>query len=120
MLDVSDRFQEAAMPKRDDFSLIFERLKKILQPLAPPLIVGADTAEDYSLKTAYSSKKYPQGVFVSAVQIKKNYVSFHLMPVYMRPELLEHLSPQLKKRMQGKACFNFTSLEEPLFTELAQ
>jgi len=29
------------------------------------------------------------------------------------------VSPELKKRMQGKTCFNFASVEEGLFGELA-
>jgi hypothetical protein len=29
------------------------------------------------------------------------------------------MSPALKKRMQGKACFNFTAVDEALFKELA-
>lgn len=37
----------------------------------------------------------------------------------MFPELVKGLSPELKKRMQGKACFNFTSVDEGLFQELA-
>jgi hypothetical protein len=40
------------------------------------------------------------------VQIKKNYVIYHLMPVYLNPGLLEGMSPGLRKRMQGKSCFN--------------
>ena len=47
-------------------------------------------------------------------------VSFHLMPVYASPELLMKMSPELKKRMQGKSCFNFKSVEETLFKELAR
>ena len=53
------------------------------------------------------------------VRTGKNYVSFHLMPVYGHPPLLAGISPALKKRMQGKACFNFTAIDEALFTELA-
>jgi hypothetical protein len=41
------------------------------------------------------------------------------MPVYIKPELLDSVSPELKKRMQGKSCFNFNSLEPQLFSELA-
>ena len=41
------------------------------------------------------------------------------MPVYMYPEMLETISPDLKKRMQGKSCFNFKSMDETLFDELA-
>jgi hypothetical protein len=29
------------------------------------------------------------------------------------------MSADLKKRMQGKSCFNFKTVEEPLFKELA-
>lgn len=49
----------------------------------------------------------------------KNYVSYHLMPVYMNPAMHERISPELKKRMQGKACFNFTEVDPGLFRELA-
>jgi len=52
------------------------------------------------------------------VQIKKNYVSYHLMPVYAFPDLLDGLSPELKKRMQGKSCFNFKTVDKALFKEL--
>ncbi|HJS19607.1 MAG TPA: hypothetical protein VJ785_12730 [Anaerolineales bacterium] len=58
-------------------------------------------------------------MFFGSVQVKKNYVSFYLMPVYMYPELLKGISPELKKRMQGKSCFNFKKVEADLFHELA-
>ncbi len=29
------------------------------------------------------------------------------------------MSPQLRRRKQGKACFNFTRVDEALMTELA-
>jgi len=48
----------------------------------------------------------------------KNYVSFHLMSVYASPELLGKTSPELKKRMQGKSCFNFKQVDKKLFSEL--
>ena len=41
------------------------------------------------------------------------------MSVYACPELLQNLSPELKKRMQGKSCFNFKEVDEQLFKELA-
>jgi hypothetical protein len=53
------------------------------------------------------------------VQIRRGYVSFHLMPVYVEPKLLSALSPELKKRMQGKSCFNFKQIDRALFKELA-
>jgi hypothetical protein len=42
-----------------------------------------------------------------------------LMLVYVEPKLLEDISSELKKRMQGKSCFNFSRIDEELFKELA-
>jgi hypothetical protein len=36
----------------------------------------------------------------------------------MYPELLNDISPELKKHMQGKSCFNFKKVEPALFREL--
>ena len=57
-------------------------------------------------------------MFVAAVRDGKAYASFHLMPVYAFPDLRDSLSPQLRRRMQGKSCFNFTRVDEALFVEL--
>jgi hypothetical protein len=45
-------------------------------------------------------------------------VSIYLMPVYVDPGLLDDVSPALRKRMQGKSCFNFNKVDEPLIGEL--
>jgi hypothetical protein len=73
----------------------------------------------YSLDGSYS-EKWKWDLFFGAVQIQKNYVSFYLMPVYMYPHLLKNISPELKKHMQGKSCFNFKKVEKSLFDELSQ
>ena len=106
------------MATQNDFEAIFLRLRSILQPYAGRLNVTADESDNYYLDTPYSDK-YKKPIFFGAVQIKKNYVSFHLMPVYMNTALLDSMSPELRKRMQGKSCFNFTKPDEGLFTELA-
>lgn len=41
------------------------------------------------------------------------------MPVYVEPALLATASNELKQRMQGKSCFNFTRTELALFRELS-
>jgi hypothetical protein len=46
-------------------------------------------------------------MWFAEVRLGKAYVSFHLMPLYMNPALTSTISPALKKRMQGKTCFNF-------------
>ncbi|MBI3914475.1 MAG: hypothetical protein HY327_09885 [Chloroflexi bacterium] len=40
------------------------------------------------------------------------------MPVYAFPDLLKNISPGLKKRMQGKSCFNFRAINEVEMREL--
>jgi len=106
------------MPDRDNFPVIFVRLKAILEAFIPPLIVEVDTSEHYSLQTS-PSVAYPKSFFFGAVRIGKNYVSYHLMPVYIFPDLLDHNSDRLKKRMQGKSCFNFSTYDEAMVEELA-
>ncbi len=97
---------------------IFRELREILEPYAARLDRKRDDESELYVDTKHVQKnKAP--LFFGAVQIKKSYVSFHLMPVYLNPELLEHLSGNLKKRMQGKSCFNFKELDKPLFIELA-
>ena len=107
------------MSPQTDFPLVFEQLRSILKPYSKNLTITADTATGYSLDGPYS-EKYKKVVFFGAAQIQKNYVSFYLTPVYMFPELLNDISPALKKHMQGKSCFNFKKVEPELFKELTQ
>ena len=107
------------MAAQTDFPLIFIELKAILQPYAAGLNLKHDTGNTYYLDGPYS-EKWKRQLFFGSAQIKKNYVSFYLMPVYMFPELLEDISPELKKHMQGKSCFNFRKVEPALFEELAE
>ena len=101
-----------------DFQAVFDRLKGILEGYADSLQVKTDTPGDYTLVAA-SSERYKQEIWFGAVQIKKNYVSYHLIPVYMFTDLLDDLSPLLKPRMQGKSCFNFKSLTDEQLEEIA-
>lgn len=106
------------MKSQTNFTPVFQQLKSILQPFASKLTVTADTKEAYSLDGPYS-EKWKRNLFFGSAQVKKNYVSFYLMPVYMYPGLLKNISPELKKHMQGKSCFNFKKVEPDLFKELA-
>ena len=101
------------------FQTTFLRLKSILEPYAPKLIVVHDSDSNYYLDTPYVMKNKHR-IFFGAVRVGKAYVSFHLMPVYGSPDLLEKISPELKKRMQGKSCFNFKAVDDKLFKELAK
>ncbi|HLE91906.1 MAG TPA: hypothetical protein VI753_12210 [Anaerolineales bacterium] len=107
------------MSPKNDFLPVFEHLKNILKPFEPKLTVTADTPGAYSLDGPYS-EKWRKQLFFGSAQIKKNYVSFYLMPVYMFPDLLKDISPELRKHMQGKSCFNFKKVEPELFKELVE
>lgn len=99
------------MARRDGFPGVFAGLKGVLAGHAPPLTVATDANGDYAV-LARPSAKYPDGHPFGAVQIKKSYVSFHLFPLYEFPDLLDGLPERIRKRMQGKSCFNFTALDE--------
>jgi hypothetical protein len=106
------------MPKAEEFQATFKRLKAVLKEYEKRMVLKANAAENYCLNTPHT-EKYQRELFFGAVQIKKNYVSYHLMPVYMFPELLKDVSRVLKKRMQGKSCFNFKAIDEDLLRELS-
>lgn len=100
-----------------DFESIFVRLRGILQQHSAALTVTVDTPDHYCLQIDFSpklNKSFP----VAWVKIGKAYVSYHLMPVYMFPELLDNRSDKLRARMQGKSCFNFKVVDKALFEEL--
>lgn len=99
-------------------SQVFTELRSVLVPYASQLVVTYDGADGYSLDTRHILPNR-QPLFFGSVKVQKNYVSFYLMPVYVFPELLEGISDELRKRMQGKSCFNFKKLDSDLFSELA-
>ena len=107
------------MPAQSEFPLVFEQLKSILKPYAKKLTVKKDTAAVFYLDAAYS-EKWKRELFFASVQVKKSYVSFYLMPIYIHPDLTKGISADLKKHMQGKSCFNFKKVEKSLFDELSQ
>ncbi len=94
---------------------IFSKLKAILAAFEAQLVVLHNKSDNYYLNTPTVDKKTE---FFGAVQIKKSYVAYHLMPIYYYPELLDTISDALKNKMQGKSCFNFKEVNDSLFDEL--
>jgi hypothetical protein len=106
------------MGKTTTFDETFRTLRGILAAYDKELLVQVDKPGDYQLASRTMHDRAGRPLFVAAVQVKKNYVSYHLMPVYALPDLLKGMSPGLKKRMQGKACFNFTTIDPEHTREL--
>ena len=110
-----------ANPSSED---VFTRLRAILEKHADRFSVTADTDDRYCLEAgvgpatlrAWGGKMKRPQIPVGWVEIGKSYVSFHLMA--MDPALRGEMSPALEKRMQGKTCFNFTTVDDALFREL--
>ncbi|MHB0914967.1 MAG: hypothetical protein ACYC4M_04690 [Thermoleophilia bacterium] len=100
-----------------EFKEIFTFLREMMREYEPRLQVVEDDPGTYYLNGAWSDK-YKKEYFFGAVMVQKRYVSYYLMPVYMFPELLDGVSPELLRRMQGKSCFNFTKMDVVLMDEL--
>src|SRR4051812_48889602 len=98
-----------------DFPAVEARLRRILEPYRASLVTGEDRPGGLTLVRTGNGR--PED-FVAGIRVGKSYVSYYLMSVYERPQLLDTISPELRKRMQGKSCFNFTRVDEALMAEL--
>jgi hypothetical protein len=105
------------MPEGEQSSAVFDRLAAVFAPYRRLLIAKTDQPGNLYLETTPSTA-YPNGFYFGAVKMGKRYTSFHLMPVYVHSDLLDGMSSELHKRMQGKSCFNFTRSDDALFREL--
>jgi hypothetical protein len=109
----------ATKAAKPDFAAVFTALRKLLDPFLGEIQVQTDKPGNYHTEMpAILHRGKP--LYFAGIRTGKNYVSFHLLPVYGAPELLKGMSPALKKRMQGKACFNFTAVDEACFAELGR
>jgi hypothetical protein len=91
----------------------------VLRRQAPKALVVRDVPGDFQIASPTLVDRIGRPLTLAMVQIKKGYVSFHLIPVYADQALAKTISPSLQKRMQGKACFNFTRVEPAHVKELA-
>lgn len=98
-----------------DFPSVFDALKPVLAAHAARFSVKTDSPAEYVLDSK-SPSPFPQHkghpLCFAMLRTGKAYVSLHLLPLYMNPKLLQTLPPELNKRMQGKACFNFKTVPE--------
>lgn len=99
---------------------VFDRIRPMLARHAKGAVERQDAPGAYHLNTHETREKDGYRTYFGGVEIKKNFVSTHLFPVYTDPSLLDAVSPELKKRIQGKSCFNFKTMDEPLLAELEQ
>jgi hypothetical protein len=111
--------KSAAPGKAADFEAVFSALRGLLEPYQSTLAFKAAKPGFCYLESRTPTYRN-RPMFFAGVRTGKNYVSYYLMSVYACPEQLKAMSPGLKKRMQGKACFNFTAVDQELLGELAR
>jgi hypothetical protein len=97
----------------------FAALRGMLATQSKRLVVIVDKPGDYQVGSPTKKDRIGRPLYIAGVKTGKNYVSYHVMPVYLKPALLKSVPPSLKKRMQGKACFNFTTVDRDQLKELA-
>jgi hypothetical protein len=98
---------------------VFEALRALYSPYAEKCVILHNDKSRYYLGTHETREKDGYRTGFGGVEIKKAYVSAHLMPVYIHPNMLKDVSVKLGNRMQGKSCFNFNKCDKHLFDELS-
>ncbi len=102
----------------EDFPALFAELRSLMREAAPAMVVTDDTPATFTLKTAWIEARTGQPAWFGWIAIKKSYVAYHVMPLYVLPALNQAVSPALEKRRQGKTCFNFKKADPALFEEI--
>jgi hypothetical protein len=109
-----------AKAEKPDPATVFAALREMLKRfIGKDLAVQTDRPGNYHLE-APSILHRRKPLYFAGVRTGKNYVSFHLLYLYFNPAAIKAIPPALRKRMQGKACFNFTAVDEECFAELGR
>lgn len=88
----------------------FATLRAMLERHASALVVKTDTPDAFYLNTP-SLRKDKTPLFFGSITRRPKGVALYLMPVYTDPDLLDALPEGLRKRMTGKSCFAFKTLD---------
>jgi len=98
---------------------IFNRLKKLLKKYEGDLKLKVDSVSEYDLwsfkEMVIAGRKRKEVNFAGLV-VRKRYVSFHFMPIYVDAKRFDFLSGLLK----GKACFHVVELDAKLEKQIVK
>jgi hypothetical protein len=101
-------------PVEERLAAVEARLRAIVDKYRDRLVVGSV----YGLETLTRPEAKAHDFF-AFVKPGTSYVSLYLKPVYTWPDLLDDISPALRKRLQGtRTAFGFATVDEALLTEL--
>ena len=76
--------------------LVFAALRERILRSSSGMNVAQDTPGNVVLKAPWNEPGKTEPAWIGAVQLKTNYVSCHLMPLYALPALREHLAADLR------------------------
>jgi hypothetical protein len=102
-----------AKPDARQLRAVEDRLKAILDPYRDRL----ETGEIYGIPMLRRAGAKAHDWF-AGVQVADGYVKFNFLPMHGQPELLNGISPALRKHKTGASVFRFTEVDEALFAEL--
>jgi hypothetical protein len=102
-----------------DYGATFDELRALMLRAAPDMQVCKDTPSHLELHAPWPNPLKPRlPMWFGAVKSGRAYVSFHLMPLYVASDLSASIPAGLRKRMHGKTCFNFKTLDAEMSSEL--
>ena len=84
-----------------DLDATFAALSAVLRKHASAFSIRTDEPGHLYVELPAATPKGKPGFF-GAVQARKSFVSYHLMPVYEDPGLLDGISAALRGRMQAR------------------
>lgn len=97
-----------------DLAPVEARLRAIVDMYRDRLVIGSV----YGLETLTRPGAKAHDFF-AFVKPGASYVSLYLKPVYTWPDLLDDISPGLRKRLQGtRTAFGFAVVDDELLVEL--
>jgi hypothetical protein len=96
-----------------ELAAVEARLRALLEPYAARL----ETATIYGIPTLRrpNAKAHDWFAFVKPAA---KHVSLFLLPIHSHPELLEGLSPGLRRAVSGKSTLGFTALDDATASEV--
>ena len=93
------------MDATNDLNTIFQALKDLLSPYAPPLVPKMDDASHYdlwSIKDLVIEGRKRKEVYFAGLIIQKGYVGFYFMPVYAETDLKAVFAPGAAQAAEGQ------------------
>ncbi len=101
------------MPAAPDLAAVEARLRRVLEPYEGRLEWGTIYGNRALRRPGANAHHW-----FAFVKPASRHVGFFLLPVNTWPDLVDSLSPALRRRLTGKATFNFATADEAEMAEL--